>query len=428
MSTDEEGLYDTVRITSPIVMAIRGLSGTGKTFGANSINGTAHTVFMDTHEGTSTEETLALLGNRKYKKLWKETDETKRWDYMVEFVVRVLRAHGADVSYDTVVYDVMTKKGVKKASRIDVRVNSPIKKTPLAFVLDSSSPMVTMGALKYKGDVGAHPFEFTWQQVWNYIGSLFYLITEAGADFIHTIQFKPARDKEGSIIKGEYEPAEWKTLEYNCTVSINLEQGIKLPDGRTLFDYWVFPKVMKSRWTQSGAFTKPILVCQYLTKQVILDQLRRPYYGTFWNILNEYWILLHESDKPTHKRFCKDIEKAFDSNDEATLVKTGYKHPVGDIISEETMNDLMLAIEKAAVPAEVQQELSAAAGQAVGSGVAMEDVHDAVKAGIEADKAGTPMEATPDEGEDPPAPSDDATEAPKEKPKQGQPEEISFDD
>lgn len=273
--------FDSMPKEEGLCIAIRGHSKFGKTHMSNMIDGPENTVVADTHATNSTIETLRKIGNSKFRRVGD-------WSALLRMTDEFIR------DYDP----------------------------PAAFVLDSGSDLVDMAQNFYKENFGVQAYKFAWAEVWGYIRSWMADLTTRGYDLILTSHMKrvyiaSGEDDSGSW-NGEWEPKEWKDLDYQLSVGIWLERGIEI-GGKTYFDYRIFPKVstatglIMGRWTRLGE-TKQYITGVF-TRDNILEQIKTPWYGTIRDILNEYWLQLKDSDLPSDKKFVRDIELFFKNKD-----------------------------------------------------------------------------------------------------------------
>ena len=267
---DEEGLC----------IAIRGHSKFGKTHMANMVAGVDNSVIADTHATNSTIETLRKIGQTKFRKVGE-------WGELLKMTDDFIREYNP----------------------------------PMAFIFDSGSDMVDMAQLFYKEKYGKQAGSFQWAEVWGYIRNWMNTITSRGFDLILTSSMKrvytSSDDDSFGSWTGEWEPKEWKDLDYQLSVGIWLERGMRL-HGKVWFDYRIFPAVKTkdgltmSRWARLGECKQ--YITGPFTRESIKEQVRLPWYGTKIDILNEYWLQLKDSDQPNDQIFVRDIEAFFKGN------------------------------------------------------------------------------------------------------------------
>lgn len=269
--------FDELPEEEGLTIAIRGHSKFGKTHMANMIDGPELTVVADTHATNSTVETLRKLGNHKFRRI---SDWTELLRFTDDFITEY--------------------------------------KPPAAFVLDSGSDLVDMAQNYYKKNSGVQAFKFAWAEVWGYIRDWMSELTTRGYDLILTSRMKrvyiASGDDDSGAWNGEWEPKEWKDLDYQLSIGIWLDRGMEI-GGRVYFDYRIFPKVSTANGLVMGRWTRLGETKQYITgvftRENILEQVKTPWYGTIRDILNEYWLQLRESELPIDKKFVADIELFF---------------------------------------------------------------------------------------------------------------------
>jgi hypothetical protein len=315
--------FDEMPQEEGLCVAIRGHSKHGKTHMANLVAGVERTVVADTHAANSTIETLRKIGQHKFRRV-------RDFDGLIRMTDDFIR------DYDP----------------------------PMAFVLDSGSDLVDMAQNKYKDTTGVQAFTFAWAEVWGYIRDWMNSITRAGYDLVLTSMMKRTYEQvagsDGQTSgqwTGGWEPKEWKDLDYQLSVGIWLERGIRY-DGKLLFDYRIFPAVktkdglVMSRWARLGE-CKPYIVGPFI-RESIKEQIQRPWHGTLRDILNEYWLQLRQSELKSDIKFVKDIETFFKAH-KIDLDKD-WEPPVGKPYERPAIPTIELPTDDSTGPAKALKE------------------------------------------------------------------------
>jgi hypothetical protein len=287
--------FDELPKEEGLCLAIRGHSKHGKTHMANMVCGVERTVVADTHATNSTIETLRKIGQVKFRRV-------ADWSALLRMTDDFVREY----------------------------------EPPAAFILDSGSDMVDMAQNWFKEKTGKQPFQFAWSEVWGYIRNWMNSLTRPGYDLILTSRMKRVYSEStegggGGTWTGDWEPAEWKDLDYQLSAGIYLQRGMTI-GGRLYFDYRIFPAVMTkdnlvmSRWARLGE-CKPYIVGPF-NRDNILRQIQTPWFGSMRDILNEYWLLLKDSPLPVEKKFVADIEMVMKSN--KLELSKDWEEPVGE--------------------------------------------------------------------------------------------------
>jgi len=177
-----------------------------------------------------------------------------------------------------------------------------------------------MCVLNYRKEKGKMPYKFAWQEVWEDIRNWIHSIISQGFDLVFTVEMIPMRNEDGNIIKGEFEPKEWKSLEFESTITITLNRGLYW-EGKTYFPERIFAKLDKTRFVRPD-YKKPYIVGE-LDRKNLLEQAQTPFYGDFYDLLQDYYDHYKDSKRPMDKSFVRELRRELpESKESKTKEKT----------------------------------------------------------------------------------------------------------